>query len=76
AYNAHLTAKDRLVSLKQYVEASDATRVSYGKQFRIGQRSLLDLLNAENEYFSASTAYVTGQYNELASQYRILAGMG
>ncbi|WP_454752743.1 TolC family outer membrane protein [Cupriavidus necator] len=76
AYNAYLTAQDRLASLGQYVEASDATRVSYGKQFRIGQRSLLDLLNAENEYFSARTAFVTGRYTELASQYRILAGMG
>ncbi|WP_011295750.1 TolC family outer membrane protein [Cupriavidus necator] len=76
AYNAHLTSKDRVVLLGQYVEASDATRVSYGKQFRIGQRSLLDLLNAENEYFSARTAYITAQYTEIASQYRILAGMG
>ncbi len=76
AYNAYLTSKDRVVLLGQYVEASDSTRVSYGKQFRIGQRSLLDLLNAENEYFSARTAYVTGQYTEIASQYRILAGMG
>lgn len=76
AYNAYLTAQDRVVILGQYVESSDATRVSYGKQFRIGQRSLLDLLNAENEYFSARTAYVSGQYTEIASQYRILAGMG
>lgn len=76
AYNAYRTAQDRLASLEQYVQASDATRVSYGRQFRIGQRSLLDLLNAENEYFSARTAYVTGQYTQLASQYRILAGMG
>ncbi|WP_427306301.1 TolC family outer membrane protein [Cupriavidus sp. H39] len=76
AYNAYRTAQERLASLQQYVQASDATRVSYGRQFRIGQRSLLDLLNAENEYFSARTAYVTGQYTELASQYRILAGMG
>ncbi|SOY67482.1 Type I secretion outer membrane protein, TolC/prtF family [Cupriavidus taiwanensis] len=76
AYNAYRTAQERLASLQQYVQASDATRVAYGRQFRIGQRSLLDLLNAENEYFSARTAYVTGQYTELASQYRILAGMG
>ncbi|KJK14097.1 channel protein TolC [Burkholderiaceae bacterium 16] len=76
AYNAYQTAQDRMVILKEYVESSDATRVSYGKQFRIGQRSLLDLLNAENEYFSARTAYVTSQYTEIASQYRILAGMG
>lgn len=76
AYNAYRTAQERLASLQQYVQASDATRISYGRQFRIGQRSLLDLLNAENEYFSARNAYVTGQYTELASQYRILAGTG
>lgn len=45
-------------------------------QFGIGQRSLLDLLNAENEYYSARIAYVGGQYAEVASAYRVFAGMG
>lgn len=76
AYNAHATARDRLGALRQYVDASAATRESYARQFSIGQRSLLDLLNAENEYFNARLAYTTGQYAQLAGAFRILAGMG
>ena len=76
AYNANFTARDQLNVLKQYVDSSAATRESYAKQFSIGQRTLLDLLNAENEYFSARFSYITGQYAELASMFRIYAGMG
>ena len=76
AYNANVTARERLDLLRQYVDASAATRESYAKQFSIGQRTLLDLLNAENEYFNARLAYSTGQYAQLASAFRIFAGMG
>ncbi|RQR64586.1 channel protein TolC [Burkholderia sp. Bp9125] len=76
AYNAYLTARDRMVVLKQYVDSSASTREAYGLQFGIGQRSLLDLLNAENEYYSARIDYVSGQYAEIASAYRVFAGMG
>lgn len=76
AHNANRTARERLDLLRQYVSASAATRESYAKQFSIGQRTLLDLLNAENEYFNARLAYTTGQYAVLLSGYRILSGMG
>ncbi|MCS6468306.1 TolC family protein, partial [Burkholderia thailandensis] len=76
AYNAYLTARDRMAVLKQYVDSSAATREAYMLQFGIGQRSLLDLLNAENEYYSARIDYIGGQYAEAASAYRVFAGMG
>jgi adhesin transport system outer membrane protein len=76
AYNANATARDRLGLLEQYVAASAATRESYMKQFSIGQRTLLDLLNAENEYFNARLAYITGQYAQLTSAFQILSSMG
>jgi len=76
AFNAYITARDRLVALTQYVEASGATREAYAKQFSIGQRTLLDLLNSENEYFNARIDLLTGQYLELASHFRVFAGMG
>ncbi|WP_244110723.1 TolC family protein, partial [Burkholderia anthina] len=41
AYNAYVTARDRLVVLKQYVDSSASTREAYLLQFGIGQRSLL-----------------------------------
>jgi adhesin transport system outer membrane protein len=76
AFNAHLTTRDRLVALTRYVEATGATREAYAKQFSIGQRTLLDLLNSENEFFSARIEYLAGVYLELGSMFRVFAGMG
>jgi len=76
ALNAYVTSRDRLVSLQQYVESSDSTREAYAKQFSVGQRTLLDLLNAENEYFNARLSFLSGQYTELTSVFGVFAGMG
>ena len=76
ALNAYVTSRDRLVSLQQYVESSDSTREAYAKQFSLGQRTLLDLLNAENEYFNARLSFLSGQYTEVASVFRVFAEMG
>jgi hypothetical protein len=45
----------------------------YWEQFNIGQRSLLDVLNSENEIFTNSMQLVTAQMNEIGSTYRLLA---
>ncbi len=39
----------------------------------VAQRTLLDVLDAENELFVASGQLVTSQTNELLASYRILA---
>lgn len=76
AHNAHLAARERLPLLDRYAKSSDATRASYAQQFAIGQRTLLDLLDSENEYFTSRTTYVEGKYTELAQYYRALTAMG
>ncbi len=50
-----------------------STRDAYLEQFDVGQRSLLDLLDAENELFSSSLQEVTARLNVIATQYRLLA---
>jgi adhesin transport system outer membrane protein len=76
SWNALETAKDRLPKLKAHSEATEATRDAYAKQFNIGQRTLLDLLDAENELFTARTDYVNGQYQERFANYRLMADLG
>ena len=76
AYNAYATARDRLPSLDRYVKASDSTRDSYAKQFAIGQRTLLDLLDSENEFFTSRSIYINGQFIELSARFRVLNAMG
>ncbi|MDE7468836.1 MAG: TolC family protein [Desulfovibrionaceae bacterium] len=49
------------------------SRNAYLQQFQVGQRSLLDVLDAENELFSTSVLEVTAHADTVATQYRILA---
>jgi adhesin transport system outer membrane protein len=45
------------------VLAIEKARDAYRQQFDIGQRSLLDLLNAENELYTAKRAYANAEYD-------------
>ncbi len=76
AFNDSERLKEQLVSLNQHRLSSDKVRSAYGEQFKIGQRSLLDLLDAENEYFQASRAYVSAQSDLNIAHARTLADMG
>lgn len=76
SWNAYVTAHARLTHLKDFLTSSEATREAYGKQFNLGQRTLLDLLDSENEYYTAGTSYVTGQYTYLFAAYRLLQNEG
>lgn len=76
SWNAYQSIDKQQVYLKQHLDASVKTREAYRKQFTIGQRSLLDLLDTENELFSANRSMVIAKYDRLMSQYRVLSGMG
>lgn len=49
---------------------------SYQEQFRIGARSLLDLLDTQNTAYATQAALLTAQYAEVFTEYRLLASMG
>lgn len=76
AYNDSQRLQERLISLQQHRLSSDKVRSAYAEQFNIGQRTLLDLLDAENEYFQASRALVIAQGELETAHARSLAAMG
>jgi adhesin transport system outer membrane protein len=76
SWNAYRSAHDRLPNLRQHAEFSQLTREAYNKQFTLGQRTLLDLLDTENEFYTANTNHINGQYVELFSRFRLLADLG
>jgi adhesin transport system outer membrane protein len=76
AYNDSQRIKEQLKSLDQHRRSSDKVRTAYNEQFKIGQRSLLDLLDAENEYFQASRSYTSAQADLNIAHARTLAAMG
>jgi len=61
AHNDIQKLKDQLASLDRNVLAIEKARDAYRQQFDIGQRSLLDLLNSENELYTAKRAYVNAE---------------
>ncbi|WP_245503521.1 TolC family outer membrane protein [Aquabacterium lacunae] len=65
--------KDQLTALDRNVLAIEKARDAYRQQFDIGQRSLLDLLNAENELYTAKRAYANAEHDLMLAQARTLA---
>lgn len=64
---------------KFYTEAMDYnefTRTAYREQFQMGTRSLLDVLDAENELYNSSTQAETARGNILVGAYRLWALTG
>ncbi len=66
----------RLPQLQRYAAASAQVVSAYRKQFSIGQRTLLDVLNAENELYSARSSRDTGAHAVTLGELRVLAAMG
>lgn len=62
--------------IKMHVIASKDTQSDYQQQFKIGQRSLLDLLDTENELYQARRDFLDAEFTEITAQYRILHAMG
>jgi adhesin transport system outer membrane protein len=76
AWNAMVNAKKQLPTAREYAETSQRVRVAYQDQFGLGQRTLLDLLDSENELYNANRRYTEVRYTEEFSMYRVLANMG
>jgi|KBSSwiStaDraftv2_1062776.scaffolds.fasta_scaffold95357_3 adhesin transport system outer membrane protein len=75
AYNDVLKLEEQLRALDRNVLAIEKARDAYRQQFDIGQRSLLDLLNSENELYTARRSYANADYDRLFAQARVLAAL-
>ncbi|WP_299007265.1 TolC family outer membrane protein [uncultured Shewanella sp.] len=76
AWNAYELLTPQKMFIKEHVIAAKETQEAYQQQFSLGQRTLLDLLDTENELFEARKDYLTAKYDEIISQYRLLNATG
>lgn len=76
AWSAMVLASDQTKFLQEHVDASARTVIAYEKQFRIGKRTLLDVLNTENELFESRKAYLNAHYSGILAKYRVLNATG
>jgi adhesin transport system outer membrane protein len=76
AWNAMNNARTQTPVAREYAETTTRVRAAYQDQFGLGQRTLLDLLDSENELYNASRRYTELRYTEEYSMYRVLATEG
>ncbi len=76
AFNDVRKLNEQLGYLDRNVVSIGKARDAYRQQFDIGQRSLLDLLNSENELYTARRAYVMAEEDLAIAVVRTYAGMG
>jgi adhesin transport system outer membrane protein len=76
AYQAKTTSESRIAYLESYVKSTTGTLQSYRAQFELNRRTLLDVLNAENELFNARSNLASSEYDDLVNQYFIDASKG
>jgi len=76
SWNALETVNSQMSFFQLHVDSSENSRNAYQQQFSLGQRTLLDLLDSENEVFVARQALVNAQYDQLFAFYRVLNSTG
>lgn len=76
AYNDVQQLQQQAAYLDEHQLTTGKAREAYRQQFNIGQRTLLDLLDTENEYFEARRAATKGQYDLALAYSRTQAGTG
>jgi adhesin transport system outer membrane protein len=62
--------------LDQQARISDDLVSSYREQFKVGRRSLLDLLDSQNTRYNSQVLAETARFAELFAEYKVLAATG
>jgi hypothetical protein len=76
SWNAVQSARERRVALQTQLQANERVRVAYSQQFDRGRRTLLDLLDIQNEIFNNQTGLATEEATVRFGIFRTLASMG
>ncbi len=76
AFNDINNLSRQLPTLNEHRLSSARVRTAYLGQFKLGQRTLLDLLDSENEAYEAARAYTLAKYTQYKAVVRLLAARG
>lgn len=76
AYNDVERLTQQLIFLGQHELSTAKAREAYRQQFDIGQRSLLDLLDTENELYQARKALTNAEHDLRLAKFRALSASG
>ena len=76
AWSARTITATRVAALTRQLQADRKTIGAFEKEYELGQRSLIDLLNAQNQYFNAAVSLTSSRGVIVFADYQLLAAMG
>ncbi len=76
SWAARDAARQRAERYAEQVQANEKVLAAYKKQFDAGERTLLDVLDAQNELFVSKSSMLTAYYTALFGDYQVLAQRG
>ncbi len=76
SWEVRLQQARRLAQVQDQLAATNQLIESYTEQFKVGDRSLLDLLNTQNTRFNTQVTVATARNALTLAEYRVLAANG
>ena len=76
AWSARTITSDRAAALLRQVSADRKAIAAYNKEYELGQRSLIDLLNAENQLYNGLVSLESTRDVAIFADYQLLAATG
>jgi len=71
-----LSARERKKLGERQIQTGQKLVVGYDQQFRVGRRSLLDLLTVQSDLYSYQTSMILATFDERVAHAKVLAAMG
>ncbi len=76
AWEALTSSRARIISIQENVTAAELALVSVSEEVKVGARTVLDRLNAQQELLDASVALLRAQRDEFIAANDLLASIG
>jgi outer membrane protein, adhesin transport system len=76
AWGVRANSGSRIEALQAQIRAAEQVAVAYRGEYELGQRTLLDLLNAENALFNAKLSLESARTVAVFADYQLLAVSG
>ncbi|HET7888992.1 MAG TPA: TolC family outer membrane protein [Bradyrhizobium sp.] len=76
AWGQLVASKAQVSAAQSQVEASELAYLGTTKEAQVGQRTVIDILNAQQTLVNARVALVTAQHDRVVASYAVLNAMG
>lgn len=76
AWGQLLAGKAQVTAAQSQVDASEIAYLGTTKEAQVGQRTVIDILNAQQTLVNARVALVTAQHDRIVASYAVLSAVG